>query len=135
VSSRFTRTTESAKEVWNALAKVGETVQSVNFGAVEACNEGSLIRDLSPGTFHCLTLGNAVLIRERTLNVDPLALVPHTALHLAALCHLQAVQRVTVATEQTSNKVILAAQLATLKIEFLPPILVVAMLQPQVVFV
>jgi hypothetical protein len=135
VSSRFTRTAESAKEVWNTLAKVGETVKSVNFGAVEACNEGSLIRNLSPGTFHCLSNSLAVGIGERALHVDPLAFVPHTALYLAALGHLQAVQRVTVTTEQTSDKVILAAQLATLEIEFLPPILVVAMLQPQVVFV
>jgi hypothetical protein len=40
-----------------------------------------------------------------------------------------------VTTEQTSDKVILAAQLATLEIEFLPPILVVAMLKPQVLLV
>jgi hypothetical protein len=104
----------------------------VSFRAVEACNERCFIIDFSPGTFHSLALGHTVFIGESALDVNPLAFVPNTALYLAALCHLQAVQRVTVTTEQTSNKVILAAQLATLEIEFLPPILVVAMLQPQV---
>jgi hypothetical protein len=114
------------------LTDVSQAIQSVGLRAVEASNEGSLIRNFSPAAIHTLAHLFAVCIRECTLHVDPFTFIPQTALHLAALGHLQAVQGVAMTTEQSSNKVILAAQLATFKIKLLPPILVVAMLQLQV---
>jgi len=133
--SRFTRTASSPKEIRNTLAKVSQAIQSVGLRAVEASNEGCLIIGFSPAAFHTLAFLNTVSITECTLDVHPFTFIPDTALHLAALGHLQAVQGVAMTTEQTSNKVILAAQLATFKIKLLPPILVVAMLQPQVLLV
>jgi hypothetical protein len=132
VFSTFSRTASRAKEVRSALAHVSQAIQGMNFGAVEASNEGSCSADFGPAALHPVTLSFAVLVTEGALNVDPLAFVPHTALHLAALGHLQAVKRVTVTAEKTSNKVILATQLATLEIKLLPPILMIAMLQSQV---
>jgi hypothetical protein len=117
------------------LTDVSQAIQSVGLRAVEASNEGSLIRNFSPAAIHTLAHLFAVCIRECTLHVDPFTFIPQTALHLAALGHLQAVQGVAMTAEQSSNKVILAAQLATFKIKLLPPILVVAMLQPQVLLV
>jgi len=126
--ARLTRAARSTKEVWLTLTQVGEPVQRVLLGTIESSNKGHLILDLSPAAFDSAILFLAVLVAERALNVHPFASVPKAALHLAALGHFKAIQRVAVTAEQTSNKVILSAEFAASEIEFLPPVLVVAVL-------
>jgi len=98
---------------------------------VETSHERGGILNLSPCAIQHAILFLAVFVREGTLNVHPLAFVPQTALHLAAFGHLEAIERVTVTPEKASNKVVLAAELATSKIELLPPILMVAVLKAE----
>jgi len=84
-----------------------------------------LVLDLSPAALNHTILRLAVPVREGSLDVDPLAFIPKTPLDLAALGHLEAVQRVAVAPEQTRDKVILATEFTSSKVELLPPILMV----------
>jgi len=118
-----------------ALAEVGQAVQSVILGTVEPCDEFSLIHQRRLGLTDLL-IGVFVLLNERgptffaleasTNDRFPLADVPHRARDLAALGHLNAVERVAVAAEQARNEESTTAELATLVVKLLPPILVVA---------
>jgi hypothetical protein len=89
------------------------------------------IIDFGPCTIDHTIFFLAVAVRKGTLDVHPLAFVPQTTLHLAALGHLEAVERVAVTPEKACNKVVLAAELASSKIELLPPILMIAVLESE----
>merc|ERR1719453_1973606 len=67
---------------------------------------------LGPVLIHCL--------------VGPRAVLPDGALHRAALGHLDTVQGVAVGAEETGDEIVAAAELATLGVHLLPPVLVVA---------
>jgi len=131
MSTTLSRAAICAKEVWLTLADVCETVKCVLVAAVEPSNERLGILDLSPFAIHHTITLLAVAIVEIRTNALPLAIVPETALHLTTLGHLQAVERVAVTAEESSNKVVLAAEFATLEIELLPPILMVAVLKAE----
>merc|ERR1719453_3030496 len=67
---------------------------------------------LGPVLIHCL--------------VGPRAVLPDGALHRAALGHLDTVQGVAVGAEETGDEIVTAAELSTLGVHLLPPVLVVA---------
>lgn len=52
--------------------------------------------------------------------------MPYTFLHLAALGHLEAVERVAMGAEQAGHKVVATTELAALGVKRLPPVLMVA---------
>jgi len=131
----LTRATRGSEEVWLTLTDVSQAIECVSAVTVEASNKCMLIINLSPAALNHSVRRFAVPVRECTLDVDPLALVPQTTLHLAALGHFQAVERVAVTPEEPGNEVVLAAELATSKVEFLPPILMVAVLETECLLV
>lgn len=81
---------------------------------------------LGTGTGWRLHLGEASFGLP-TSHRSPLAVVPKRPLHLATLGHLEAVKRVAMRPEKAGHKIIPTAELASLGIEGLPPVLMVAM--------
>jgi len=99
----------------STLAHGSDAGKSV-LGTTEESNDESLVAgDLE-----------AVRVRVPALGTGPLAVSPHRALDLAALGHLNTVERVAVGAEQAGDEVIATTELATTGVELLPPILVVA---------
>merc|ERR1711881_176688 len=109
-----------------ALANVAQACECVDLATVEPGNERMWARhaDLGP------TIVDGVLVDS-----GPLALGPETTLHLATFCHLETVQRVAVRTEEASDEVVTTAELTTLGVEFLPPVLMVTMRDLDVLLV
>jgi len=105
----------------------------VYFVTVKACNKRSVVINFCPGTVNqpCILVLLAVLVTEGTLDINPFAYVPQAALHLATLGHLNTIERVAMTAEESSKEVVLATELASSKVKLLPPILMVAVLQPQ----
>jgi hypothetical protein len=107
----------SSIEVGLALVVVCQATQGVHLGAVESSNERL-------GTLHCCCV--LATLERPLVDWSPLAPSPNAALHLAALGHFKAVKGVAVRAEQAGHKVVATAELATVGIKLLPPILMVA---------
>jgi len=101
-----------AVKVWGARTEPREAIKSMLFITEKSNNELWAL-------YSCLA--GFVILRV----LDPFASVPLRTFDLTAFRHLDAVQRIAVAAEQARNEVAATAELATLGVEFLPPILMV----------
>jgi hypothetical protein len=103
-----------------ALTDVCDALKSVGLVTEDACNE--LVLHAS----HIVCDAETVIAGGPVVDRSPLAVLPDGALHRAALGHLDTVQGVAVGAEETSDEIVTAAELATLGVHLLPPVLVVA---------
>jgi hypothetical protein len=106
---------EEAPPDWGADSKFSEAIQGM--------------LSITPETNHksILVIGlDAILSSGPASLTHPLARCPQRLLHLAALGHFQAIERVAVRAEEASHKVVATAELPTLGVKLLPPIFVVA---------
>jgi len=105
---------EEAPPDWGADSKFSETIQGM--------------LSITPETNHksILVIGlDAILSSGPASLTHPLARCPQRLLHLAALGHFQAIQRVAMRAEKSSHKVVAATIFATSSVKLLPPVLVV----------
>jgi len=99
------------------LVEVRQATEGVLLGAVEPSNER-----LGALHFSCVPAA----LEGGLVDWGPLATSPDGALHLAALGHLKTVEGVAVGAEEAGHKVVATAELATLGVKLLPPVLMVA---------